>query len=109
ARLDRAHEIRFARVELGDFGCDPQFTTSDAARADAFADELLGAVFARGVDVAITAGDCGRDQFGRAPRKLHCAVADRRHLRAMRVQRKSFRTLHSAVSSTTRCTEAHTA
>ena len=53
AGLRRAQEVGLARIQLGHLGGDPQLVARDAAGADAFADALLGAVFARRVDEAI--------------------------------------------------------
>ena len=94
AGLGRAQEVGLARIQFGHFGGNPELVARDAAGADAFADALLGAVFARGVDQAVAVFDGGGDQLRRVIGQLHGAVADRRHFCAVRGESEGLGWLH---------------
>jgi len=65
ALLDGTREVGGPKVLVRDFGRDEDFGTWNAARTNRFADDMLGSIFARGIDMAISRCQRGEHAVGR--------------------------------------------
>ena len=79
------------QVFVGHLGAEENLTSRDAGGAHAFADGALGAVFARGVDVAVAALQRGGDVLGANVAHARRAKADGRNGGAVSRQRRGER------------------
>lgn len=75
-----------------------QFAARNSAGANAFADDLLGAVLTRGVDGAIAGGNRRGDELDRSLRQLNRALADDRHHPAVYRDRRRSQFFHRETS-----------
>ena len=65
--IDRARKVAGAQILVADFGGEENVLARNTRGAHRLADRALGAVFARGVDVAVTGLQRREDGFGGQP------------------------------------------